>query len=214
MRHRPHTLVRVAVAALAVVALAAPAAGAQQNLVTNGTFETLAGSGPANWFGANPGGANWGVRQAPHTGTFALYLQGDSRGFSTPASYSAAGQTIATTAGQAYSISFWALNGSQASTPNRLQVLFGGVMLFDEMLTNSGSENYQQFTITGVASGAATDLVFRGWHQGSGNNIDDVTMVAASTTPPVSTVPEPATWALMSVGLVGVLGGARRRARA
>ena len=212
--HRPLTAVRAAVAALALVALAAPAARAQQNLVTNGTFETLAGSGPAGWFNANPGGANWGVRQAAHTGTFALYLQGDSRGFSNPASYSAAAQTIATTAGQAYTISFWAFNGSQASTPNRLQVLFGGSLVFDEMLTNSGSEAYQQFTVSGVAAGAATDLVFRGWHQGSGNNIDDVTMVAATTTPPLSTVPEPSTWALMGVGLAGVVAGARRRALA
>jgi hypothetical protein len=212
--HRPHTAVRTAAAALALVALAAPAARAQQNLVSNGTFETLAGSGPAAWSNANPGGANWGVRQAPHTGVFALYLQGDGRGFSTPASFSAAGQTIATAAGQSYTISFWAFNGSQASTPNRLQVLFGGSLLFDEMLTNSGIASYAQFTVTGVAAGAATDLVFRGWHQGSGNNVDDVTMVAASTTPPLSTVPEPGTWALVGTGLAGVLAAGRRRARA
>jgi hypothetical protein len=192
-------------AALAAVLLAAAAArpAAAQNLVTNGTFEGGGSGGiPTGWFNANPTGSPVGVSQAPHTRLFAVYLGGfGSTGFATPLGFSALGQTLATLPSQAYTITFWARNNSRTDAVNRFQVLFGGATLFDQMLTNVA---YEQFTVTGVAGGATTELVFRGYNRVRQNVFDDVSAVAAEVTPPVNVVPEPSTVALSGAGLAGL----------
>jgi hypothetical protein len=94
---------------------------------------------------------------------------------------------------------------------NGFQLLFGGATLFDAMLTNTA---YQQFTVTGVAAGTTTELVFRGYNRTSRNVLDDVSVVAAATTPPPSVVPEPSTVVLSAAGLSALGAAARRRRRA
>ncbi len=206
---RPRPIARRAAAtAVAAFALAAgrPAA-AQSNIVANGTFEGVGAGGlPASWFNANPSGGAVGLTQAAHTGTFGVYFNSFGPvGFDTPG-YAALGQSLATLPGQTYTLSFWARNNSQATTANRMQVLFGGATVFDRMLTNT---TYELFTVSGVAAAAATDLVFRSSSQGL-NVLDDVTATAAST-PPTNVVPEPGPWALLGTGLAVLAGAARRR---
>jgi hypothetical protein len=202
---------RATLAAALLLAAARPVVA--QNLVTNGTFEGPSSGGiPSGWFNANPGGSNVGLTTAPHTGQNGVYFGGfGPSGFTTPLGFSALGQTLATTAGRTYTITFWARNNSTAEAINRFQVIFGGVTLFDQMLTNMA---YQEFTVTGTATGASTSLVFRGYNRVSHNVLDDVSaVVAAADTPPVNVVPEPSTVVLSAAGLAA-LAATRRRARA
>jgi hypothetical protein len=204
---------RAALAAALLMLAGVRPAHAQPTLVANGGFEGGGAGGiPTGWYNANPGGSNAGLTSAAHTGLWGAYFSSfGPSGFATPLGFSALGQTLATTAGQAYTITFWARNNSTADVVNGFQLLFGGATLFDAMLTNTA---YQQFTVTGVAAGTTTELVFRGYNRTSRNVLDDVSVVAAATTPPPSVVPEPSTVVLSAAGLSALGAAARRRRRA
>jgi hypothetical protein len=104
-------------------------------------------------------------------------------------------QTLTTVTGQTYSISFWVF-GEQ---PNLLQVTFGGSTLFDGTAPTTG--DYVQFSFVSTATSTSTVLAFSGQRTVRGVELlDDVS---------VSAVPEPATWFLTSVSLIG-LGVLRR----
>jgi MYXO-CTERM domain-containing protein len=208
-RCAPRHVARAALAATLLMVAAVRPAHAQPNLVANGGFEGGGSGGiPAGWYNANPGGSNAGLTSASRTGSWGAYFSSfGPSGFTTPLGFSALGQTLATTAGQAYTITFWARNNSTADVVNRFQLLFGGATLFDQMLTNMA---YQQFTVTGIAAGATTELVFRGYNRTSQNVLDDVSVVAVDTPPP-TVVPEPSTMVLAAAGLAALGAAARRR---
>jgi len=105
-------------------------------------------------------------------------------------------QTLTTVAGQEYAISYWVADIG----PDPLQVTFGGSTLFSGTAPTGGvtsSGDYVEYTFDHAASSTSTVLSFTGQYTGVGNGtlLDDVSVTA------VSSVPEPATYALLTGGL-------------
>ena len=176
------------VVAMAAFALAAPA----QAQVTNGGFETGDFTG---W--TQSGNTDFtGVDSiAPHSGDYAAY-------FGNAGSTGSISQTLTTTPGQDYTISFWLMN--EEGEPNSFEAAFGDAVLMT--LTDAPDSGYIFYSFTETASSASTLLSFTFQQDVTFWDLDDVSVVAAG-------VPEPATWAMMILGL-GMAGVAIRRRRA
>jgi hypothetical protein len=103
-------------------------------------------------------------------------------------------QTLTTDVGQTYTISYWVADGE----PNLLEVTFGGSTLFNGTAPTNGTTagDYVEYTFNSTATSTSTVLAFSGQRTvGGGTLLDDVS---------VSAVPEPATWVLTSVALLGL----------
>ncbi len=114
-------------------------------------------------------------------------------------------QTLGTTAGEAYTLSFWLANNSNAPV-NFFQVYFGGALLqtfTSPPFPNSGA--YQQFSYGVIGAGGPTTLEFRYRHDDDFWRLDDVSVESGA-------VPEPTTWAMMLLGF-GAVGYSMRRKR-
>jgi hypothetical protein len=193
-------LVRFALAVSILSLATAGLANAGDNLVTNGSFETgdFTGwtlSGDTGFTGvcnvSNCPGAF-----APEDGTFAAYFGpvGDTATIS---------QTIATTPGDEYSLSFYLAN-PVGGTPNYFNVTFGNSSF---SFTNFGTAfTWQQFTLTTLATTDQTQLSFTFRNDPSYWFLDNVTVQQSG-----GTVPEPGTFALFGSGVLGLAGFARRK---
>ena len=195
------------------LALALAAGPARANLVTNGGFES---GGLSNWTLTGTGGGVAIDNTAPHSGSydaaFALANGGTT---------SALSQSIATTAGQSYSLSFWLLDQASPSGNDTMNVTFGGFT--DAVLWSSlGTTSYAnvQLTVPGSdITGSSTSLGFQASIDpnpsgvpgvgtvGGPFNLDDIVLTANTAAAPEP----PAAW-LLAVG-VAALGLAARRRR-
>lgn len=119
-------------------------------------------------------------------------------------------QALATSTGQAYSLSFWLANDITQGLPsgNSFQVFFGGVQVFS--LANQGAFAYTQFTINGlVAAGGSTQLQFVYNHNNDFWRLDDIDVSAQGVPEAFSTI-----WlALPAFGALGMLQFSRARTR-
>ena len=175
--------------ALTAVAALSVAYPAKANLITNPGFETGNFTGWTGISNADVTGTALGV--APHSGSF-------QAAFTDPSSIS---QSVATTAGQSYTISFfYAVSGSPS--PNlALNVTWGGSVF--GYLFHSASA-YTEYSITVPAFASSTTLAFGTTGPGGFSFLDDV-----SVTP--TTVPDGGTTvSLLGCALVG-LAGLRRK---
>ncbi len=197
-------------ASLALVAATVFAGGSTQaqaqNIVTNGDFETAGGFGTISGFELTKCDAS-----APFGGLFRSGILGvdgsAAAAFTSRNCLSSLSQTLSTVAGQQYSVSFFA-RVNTAAVSNDLRVSFGGTELFNQMLTSNA---YQQFTVFGTATSASTVFTVSGRNSGNSNLVDNISIMEVAS---VSTVPEPATVALMGTGLLALFGGSYKRRRA
>ena len=174
------------------------------NLVTNGGFETgnltgwsLTGvtSGPAY------NGIDYGVDAADaYSGNYGAF-------FGPPGGIMTLSQTLSTTPGTNYTISFWLAQDTDV-TPgytNSLAVLLGSTTAYSA--TNIAAQDYTFYTVSGVASTASDLLRFSFRNDAGYFSLDDVSVIAST-----SSTPEPATLFLIAPVLGGFLFLRRRKA--
>jgi hypothetical protein len=183
-----------------LVALASAPAIAQ-NIVSNPGFEVGGGSFAGYTVTADaPGLVTIGLGNNAHTGNAAAFL-------SSYTGTSQISQTLTTTAGQGYNVSFYAYNpGFAADGPNNLSVLFGGQQIFGQAVNNTDYELFSAFA-TAPSNSSLFQIVVS--NPATFTQIDDISVTASGT----STVPEPGSMALLGTGLVGLVPFARRRRR-
>ncbi len=180
------------------------------NLVTNCGFET--GDFTSWTLSGNdvPGELNnlYGVEGVdPYDGT--IPLDGSYQAFfgDLDANATTLAQSIATTSGDQYTITFYVAQDTTPIDPygNELEATFGGITLVDE--SDIDAEGYTEYTGTVDATSATSTLDLTFGNDVGYFQLDDVSVV--NTTPVVT--PEPGSLLLFGTGLLALAGVARRR---
>ncbi len=205
---------KVLIAAL-TSAMAMASASTASNLLTNGNFEgsTSETTTPPGWtnIGHMDGVIAYSLFGTPaYDGSY--YYDIGGFGGALPAGGDGIEQTVATVAGQAYTLTF-GLSGENGSGVELADVNIGG-KLTQYTLTVDGSGPFKMpfatDTISYVATGPTTTIAFTvdAASPAFGNNDPLIDGVIFSPTG----VPEPTTWAMMLAGF-GMAGAAIRRRR-
>jgi Protein of unknown function (DUF642)/PEP-CTERM motif len=205
---------------------------AKANLITNGSFETPVV--PVGGFTNFPSGSTlitgWTVVGAAGgvsvvSGAFSqecctfpaengsqwLDLTGDGTN-----SIEGVEQTVATTVGTRYTLTFWVGNvfdptgifGTTSTVDVRLGGLSGTLLgAFTNSSTTMGTQVWEQFTTSFVAVGSSTTLDFLNADPptDNSNGLDNIVLTASSA------VPEPGTLLLFGSGTLGLAGVLRRK---
>ena len=188
------------IATIVLCLAAIPAAHA--NLLTNGGFETenvTPSVPPPSWIASGTGMAI--DTFFPKSGTYDVAFTA----LSTDPNPGILSQTVSTTSGLGYTLSFWLLDQSLAPLNDAFAVSFGGfsTTVLGSSLTST-TYTFVTLAIPGIdVSGSSTTLGFQGLidpFSGGIFNLDDVSLTSA-------TIPEPSAAMLfaVAVGLLGLL---------
>jgi hypothetical protein len=180
---------------VALVLLFVGAQVASANLVTNPGFET----GDFTGWTATPAGSGSFFRvdpSQPHSGTYAPYFGGFVEG-----SFDSISQSLATTAGGLYELSFW-LRSNITNPPNEFRAFFNGVMVYD--VIDAPAFPYTQIIIPNLlATGSSTTLEFEAYYVLGFFRLDDISVVQTGF---VNGVPDAGSTALiLGCGLVALI---------
>ena len=186
---------------LAPLVLACTAAcGAQANMIVNGSFETGDFSGwttqaapSGSFFGVDKDGDN-GARFGLHAAVFGAVGGIEDR----------ISQTLATTPGGAYHLSFW-IQTVPPIGDGALTAYLNGQAIDDAM---ESPDFFTQYDYYFLASSSMTELSFGGFTKDGWFELDNVSVEAKSG----ETVPEPASLALVGIALAAAAWITRRRA--
>ncbi len=164
-----------------------------QNLVQDPGFEAS-----ADGTGAHPFSASWTVNDPSafsnvggdsafaHSGNNYANLGYDpSKAGPMPPAFASLSQTLATTIGTTYTLSFWLANNTSLPT-NFFQAFFNGVMVSSTITSPPFPSNgtYQQIVLTGlVATSTSTSLQFRYRNDDDFWNLDDVSVTGPAAAP-------------------------------
>lgn len=128
-------------------------------------------------------------------------------------------QTLDTVAGETYHYSYWLLGGSQqAGDPSAFHATLGGDSI--GAFINAGPFDYLHVFGDYVATSGQTEITFEGFNKLGIYFLDDVSVTGplageidapGGGTFPGGGVPEPATWAMMLLGFLGIGATLRRR---
>ena len=166
------------------------------NLVINGGFETLDSTGllPTNWTftPASTGSDFWVSNWYPHSGNNAANFAG--------LNFDSISQTISTTPGQWYRLSFL-LDVDAGSANNDFRAYWNGNLVQEIMSPPTAQGVYTEYSA--VVKGTGSDLLqFQGYDAtsvGHADHLDDVSLAAT-----VSEAPEPASLWLSVLALLGL----------
>ncbi len=192
------------IATLLVTALSAPACAAE--LVTNGGFESVQFTGWSHTFNNLVGASSLAE---VHSGTHAAMFG------STEGAPDTLSQSLATVAGQTYTLSFW--TGSESAPNAPINSDFQGTLNGVLFMTGADLPDFPYFNVVldFVANSNATVLAFTGFNDSGYYLLDDISVTGqiggVAVDQPLG-VPEPASWALMTLG-VGMAGACLRRRR-
>jgi hypothetical protein len=188
-------IARMAAQAAAVVLSFGVVVSAQANMLVNGDFETGDFTGwtvAADYTGVT---AYISTVGGPESGNYFAALGAGG----TPGTIS---QAVSTASGQNYNLSYWF--ASSGYTPNYFAALWNGVQIGASVEDNVGAFGWTVFNFTVVGTGSDT-LTFQERNDISYQGLDNVSLT------PSSVVPIPAAVWLLSSGLLGLAGVARKR---
>lgn len=198
-------------AILGLTFLSEPAGATGTNIVVNGGFETgdftgwtESGDNPARCFPAVsvedlgptsfcPPSVN---TMPPHSGQYAAFFN-----YAPSVGVGTISQTLSTTSGESYNLTFWVNTFTNPTTPNQLIVDWGGQQLFDLVNINTNN-SYVEYSSNVVAMGSNTILEFIGTNTPSSTGLDDVSVVPT---------PEPSSLILLCFGVIMALGLTQRK---